>query len=333
MPKHRNKLINRPNTQGSGTTDVLSDLLDTLRLATLMYGRFEVGAPWGFQLPDEKSAHIIVVVRGAVRVEVAGGARALALSAGDLALLPHGGPHTLRDADGSALHVLGDTECRQISVAQPVRFGGNGQQTTLIIASFRFRAAHRTQSVQRLARCIHIPAGDAATQPPLASTMQLLAVETATRAPGSTVIVNRLADILLVQAIRAFIAGGGCPEHGLRSLADSQIGRAIALMHERPGEHWTVESLAAAVALSRSGFAARFSALVGGTPLEYLAQWRMTKAAQLLRESDLSISEVAERVGYQSEAAFNRAFKRLEGVTPGAYRRGRDVDRHQEAAL
>src|SRR5436190_17841828 len=114
MPKRPNKLIDRPNTIGVGKTDVLSDLLDTLRLATLVHGRFEVGAPWGFRLPDEKSARIIVVVRGAARVEVAGGTCPLALSAGDLALLPHGGPHVLRDADGSALHVLGDIECRQI---------------------------------------------------------------------------------------------------------------------------------------------------------------------------------------------------------------------------
>src|SRR5258708_32604008 len=99
----------------------------------------------------------------------------------------------------------------------------------------------------------------------------------------------------------------------------------MALIHERPAEPWTVESLGAAVALSRSGFAARSSELVGETQLEYLAQWRMTKAAQLLRDTDLSIGEVAERVGYQSEASFNRAFKRLERVTPGGLsaRRGR----------
>src|SRR5258708_6990314 len=333
MPKSRNELTDRPKVDHVGTTDVLSDLLDTLRLATFIYGRFEVGAPWGFRLPDEQSARIIVVVRGAARVEVAVSRRPLGLSAGDLALVPRGGAHKVRDAEGSELHLLGDNECRQISAAEPVRFGSDGTQTTLIIAAFRFRATHRTQSIQRLARAIHIPAGDSATSPSLTSAMQMLATESATRAPGSAVIVNRLADILLVQAIRAFIAGSGCPEHGLRSLADSRIGKAMALIHERPAEPWTVESLGAAVALSRSGFAARFSELVGETPLEYLAQWRMTKAAQLLRDTDLSIGEVAERVGYQSEASFNRAFKRLERVTPGAYRRGGDAHPHPAAGL
>jgi AraC-like DNA-binding protein len=321
MVKRRNKLMDRPEIRIGRTIDVLSDLFDTLRLATVTHGRFEVGAPWCFQLPDDESAHIIVAVRGAARVEVAGDARPLALSAGDLVLLPHGGLHTLRDAEGSALHALGETECGAIRAAQPVRFGGDGAQTTLIIAAFRFRATHRALSIQRLARSIHIAAGNPAVSSSMASALQLLAAESAAHAPGSAVIVNRLADVLLVQAIRAFIAGSGCPEHGLRALGDPQIGKALALIHERPGERWTVGNLGKAVALSRSGFAARFSALVGEPPLEYLVRWRMTKAAQFLREGDLSISDIAERVGYQSEASFNRAFKQLEGTTPGAYRR------------
>ncbi len=132
---------------------------------------------------------------------------------------------------------------------------------------------------------------------------------------------SRLADILLVQALRAHIAGTQCQEHGLRALGIRRLARPSRSLHERPAEPWTVESLATAVALSRSGFAARFSALVGEPPLEYLARWRMTKAAQLLRESQLPLSEVAEHVGYQSEASFNRAFKRWGGSAPGAYRR------------
>src|SRR5260370_1426500 len=222
MRKSGNELTDRPKVNHGGTTDVLSDLLDTLRMATFIYGRFEVGAPWGFRLPDEQSARIIVVVRGAARVEVAGSRRPLALSAGDLAPLPHGGAATLRHAEGSGLHLLGDNECRQISAAEPVRFGSDGTQTTLIIAAFRFRATHRTQSIQRLARAIHIPAGDSATSPSLTSAMQMLATESATRAPGSAVIVNRLADILLVQAILASIARSGCPEHEFRPLPDSR---------------------------------------------------------------------------------------------------------------
>jgi transcriptional regulator GlxA family with amidase domain len=127
--------------------------------------------------------------------------------------------------------------------------------------------------------------------------------------------------VLFVHALRTAIDGNPCSGEGLRGLADPPIARALALMHDRPQEAWTVERLASGVGLSRSGFAARFRATVGEPPLEYLGGWRMTKAAQLLRESDHSTSEVAARVGYQSDAAFNRAFKRREGKGPGAYRR------------
>src|SRR5258708_40068574 len=123
MPKSRNELTDRPKGNHGGTTDVLSDLLDTLRMATFIYGRFEVGAPWGFRLPDEQSARIIVVVRGAARVEVAGSRRPLALSAGGPALPPPGGAPPQRDAAGPELHLLGGDEGRRIRPPAPLRFG------------------------------------------------------------------------------------------------------------------------------------------------------------------------------------------------------------------
>jgi transcriptional regulator GlxA family with amidase domain len=143
---------------------------------------------------------------------------------------------------------------------------------------------------------------------------------------------NRLADVLLVQTVRAFIAGTACSKHGLRALSDRPIGAALAAIHDSPAEPWTVERLAARAALSRSGFAARFTALVGEPPLAYLARWRMVKAAQLLRDTDLVMIEVAERVGYRSEASFNKAFKRLEGIPPGGYRRRRELPRSAHLA-
>ena len=111
------------------------------------------------------------------------------------------------------------------------------------------------------------------------------------------------------------------------ALADPSIRRALQLMHGQPGEQWTVESVAKAVGISRSGFAARFAELMGEPPLQYLVRWRMAKAAQALRETDASIVEIAERVGYFSEASFSKAFKRWEGSSPGAYRRASQKER------
>jgi AraC-like DNA-binding protein len=321
MTSSPNKLTDRPNPPDGLTSDVLADVLDTMRLATLMYGRFELHAPWGVRFPESPGAHIVVVARGGARLEVEGVEGAIALSAGDLALLPHGGGHTLRDAEGSPFHILGQGECKRARGVGPIRLGGDGARTTLVAGSFRFGAAPPTLLFEGLPRIIHVPADGPVTSPSLASTVQLLIAESASASPGATVVMSRLADILLVQALRTHIAASQCREHGLCALADPQIGKALSLIHERPAEPWTVESLATAVALSRSGFAARFSELVGEPPLEYLARWRMTKAAQLLRESELPMGEVAAASGYQSEASFNRAFKRWGGSAPGAYRR------------
>ena len=224
---------------------------------------------------------------------------------------------------------LRERECLREHAAPPIRIGGDGRRATLVICAFRFRAARRTPSIQHLARSIHIAASDPSASPGLAATAQLLVAESSSRRPGAAVVMNRLADILLIEVIRAHIASSDCPEHGLRALNDPPIASALALIHRHPEEPWTIERLAnavalsrcRAVALSRSAFAARFSTRVGAPPADYLARWRMTKAAELLRDGALAMSQIAARSGYRSEASFNRAFKRLEGVPPGAYRR------------
>jgi AraC-like DNA-binding protein len=321
MASSPKELTDRPAAPDEQVTDVLAEVLDSMRLTTLMHGRLELGAPWGVQFPASPGAHIVVIARGSARLEVEGEAGALVLSAGDLALFPHGGGHTVRDAEGSPLQLLGQGECHRARGVGPIRLGGNGPRTTLVAGSFRFGAAARAPLFERLPRVIHVTADEPVMSPTLASAVQLFIAESASTSPGATVIMSRLADILLVQALRTHIAASRCQEHGLCALADPRIGKALSLLHERHAEPWTVESLATAVALSRSSFAARFSELVGETPLEYLARWRMTKAAQALRESELPLSEVAASIGYQSEASFNRAFKRWGGVAPGAYRR------------
>jgi AraC-like DNA-binding protein len=135
-------------------------------------------------------------------------------------------------------------------------------------------------------------------------------------------VITRLADILVIQAIRAWIATDEQAQTGwLRALRDKQIGRAIALIHRDPARDWTLASLASAVGMSRSAFAARFTELVGEPAMQYLLRWKMHAALRWLRESDAPLSQLASRLGYESEAAFSRAFKRLMGVSPGAARR------------
>jgi AraC-like DNA-binding protein len=139
--------------------------------------------------------------------------------------------------------------------------------------------------------------------------------------PGGETVITRLADILVIQAIRSWIAHDPAARTGwLGALQDAQIGRAIALIHRDRARAWTVASLAAEAAMSRSAFAARFTELVGQPAMHYVARWRMHTALTWLKEGDVKLGEVASRLGYQSEAAFSRAFKRVMGVSPGAAR-------------
>lgn len=134
--------------------------------------------------------------------------------------------------------------------------------------------------------------------------------------------ITRLGDILVVQAIRSWIETDPAARTGwLGALQDRQIGRAIALIHRDPAQAWTVASLARQVAMSRSAFAARFTELVGEPVMRYVTRWRMYVAMDALKEQGTSVAKVASRLGYQSEAAFSRAFKRVISVSPGAIRR------------
>lgn len=318
-------LTDRPADLDGGATDILGDLLASLRMTTLVYGRIELGAPWGLQFPAlPDAASLYLLVRGSAVLEAAGTPdQTVVLSAGDVALLPNGDSHRLRDRPGSPLHELSVQGCRGAKSGEPVHLGGKGAQTTLVAGTFRYGSGRRFPLFETLPAIIHIAASDPNASPWLSSTVQLLIAESAARSPGGTVVVSRLVDVLFVQALRTFILGSTCTESGLRALGDPRIAKALQLVHDRPTEAWTVDGLARTVGLSRSAFAARFAELVGDPPLEYIARWRMTKAAELLRESDLPLVAVAERAGYHSEAAFSRAFKRHEGLAPATYRRQR----------
>jgi AraC-like DNA-binding protein len=152
--------------------------------------------------------------------------------------------------------------------------------------------------------------------------------------PGGETVITRLADILVIQAIRSWIAQDPSAQTGwLGALRDKQVGRAITLIHRDPARAWTVASLAAEVAMSRSAFAARFTELVGEPPMHYVARWRMHVALASLREDGATLGELAMRLGYQSEAAFSRAFKRFIGVSPGSVRRNGDAANRRRTAL
>lgn len=314
--------------------DVVSDVLRAVRLTAEVFGRFELSAPWAMRVPGEDHLSFYVIARGGAWLELEAEERGesthqVPLSAGDVVLLPYGGTHVLRDPSRSARveHSVGASGCPRPTAVERVRFGGDGPVTAFVAGAFRFGAAARSVLLETLPPVLHAAAGEASMSPQLSVAVQLILAESAAPGPGSTLISSRLAEILLVHALRARASASDGHQRGLCALADPAVGAALRRMHARPGEPWTVQRLARAVGLSRSAFAAPFTQLVGEPPLQYLARWRMTEAAERLREREDSVPAIAERVGYRNPAAFMKAFTRLQGVGPGAYRRA-----HRERA-
>jgi AraC-like DNA-binding protein len=212
-----------------------------------------------------------------------------------------------------------------------ITYGGKGgPRTSLIAGCFRFATPESEWLARSLPPVLHVSTPGAHSPQWFQSTLQFVETEIVQDLPGAAAVVDRLAEVLFVHALRTRIRAPRANEHPswLRALADPQMAAALRLMHTEPGHPWTVPELARAVSMSRSAFAARFKALVGTTPLDHLTEWRMVRAAGMMREGrHLKLAAVAAAVGYESESAFGKVFGRVMGVSPGKYRRELPTDR------
>lgn len=306
------------------TLDPLGEVLYFLRMSGTFYCRCQFSEPWGLGLPALPGTLMFhVVTSGRCWLEVAGEEPRL-LQPGDLALVPHGAGHQLTSQPGLPAPGLFDLPREELSDRYEVlRQDGGGARTTLLCGTVEFDHPAARHLVSFLPAVICIDATGTPQADWIRSTLRLIAVEASELRSGGETVVTRLADVLVIQAIRSWIESDPAARVGwLGALRDRQVGHAITLMHQEPARDWTVATLAGEVAMSRSAFAARFTDLAGEPPMQYLARWRMYLAATWLREEDASLGELALRLGYQSEAAFSRAFKRFFGVPPGAVRRG-----------
>jgi len=300
--------------------DPTGELFPTIRVASAMYTRVDATAPWGIDFRAYPHAKFGIVLEGHCWLSLAGSSPAIPLVRGDFYMLPRGHAYTLRDDPGSPTRSC-DELLQDRGRDQVIRYGGGGAATTVVGGLFVFDKPGQPALLDLLPDLIHVTVAQSKI-PDLEATLRLLASETEAPSLGSQLVVNRVADILFVQTIRAHLdQENGRKDGWLGAVRDGQISQALRLMHERAERPWTIEMLATEVSMSRSAFASRFKALVGDAPLEYLTRCRMQKAAQLLRESNMKIMEVAERIGYESDAAFNKAFKRHLGTTPGRFRR------------
>ena len=317
--------------------DPITDLFKTMHVASVVHARLEATAPWGLIRVAEHGegaaaqsstvknspsqlAHFGMVSRGNCWLSVRGMPDPLPLTGGDCFLLAPTSTYALRDNPRTRARSFCEAASRNGSIV--IHYGGGGAPTTIISGWFSFGQTS-VKPLKRLLPELILVKADQAQSLALHATLQLLASEMAEPAPGSEVMVNRLADILFVQCVRAHIASSSenCKSGWLRAIFDPKIGAALTAMHERVENPWTVETLAGTAGMSRSAFALRFKELLGETPLEYLTNWRMYKATGLLQEDDRKLFEVAKSVGYDSDAAFSKAFKRVLGMAPKEYRR------------
>jgi len=303
--------------------DSLTEVLRDLRLSSSFYARSELRAPWGlaFSVKDGPSFHVIVTGRCWLRIN----AERIPLGTGDLVLLPHGDEHQLADPPEGAAIPLAVLPSERIGQnAALLCYGGDGAEALLICGGVRFAGPIAHLLLELLPRVLLLRSEEQeGAHTWLDATLTMLGAEALSLRPGSAVVMTRLADILVLQTIRAWLERDENRRLGwLGALSDPDIGHALVLIHHRPEEFWTVASLAREVHLSRSVFAERFSRLVGISPIEYVTRWRMSLARSWIREERMSASEAAHRLGYSSEAAFSRAFKRHLQEPPGALRRG-----------
>ncbi|MCP4870911.1 MAG: AraC family transcriptional regulator [Proteobacteria bacterium] len=293
--------------------------MSIVRVEGSLFSRAEMTAPWGVSTRGAGDGIFHAVVAGAGQLEVEG-EPTRSFRAGDLLVMPHGAAHVLRDASGSPVRHISQWPSEREDDGLPcLRGGGPGAPTSLLCGTFRFDAEGRTSLLPSLPAVIHVSGGQATGW--LDSTLRHLADELASGRPGGAVLAARLADLLFVGVLRAWIEEADDATGWLAALGDPQLSRALGAIHGDAARSWTVAELAREAGMSRSGFFARFSERVGEPPAAYLTRWRMTVARAQLRRTSDPLIEVAERVGYGSEAAFSRAFKRSVGVPPATWRR------------
>lgn len=303
--------------------DGLSELLQTVRVEEAACLRAELTAPWGCRQDASAHALIYICVAGAAYIATASGQAAM-LRAGGCAVLAHGSAHVLKDSPSSLAMERIPTPDIDADTGLPViRCGGGGGEATLIALELQLDRVRARPLMRVLPPLIHIPGEDGMLPPWARPLAQASDLELAQRRPGAAATLTRLAEMLFIQLVRAAAADLAADEQGAsRGHWSPQVITAIRLIREQPGKRWSVATLAAQVGMSRSAFAAVFSREMEAPPMQYLASQRMLRAAELLRTPDIAIAEIAFLVGYESDIAFARGFKRHHGIGPGAYRRG-----------
>ena len=299
------------------SSDPLGATLHNLRMSSVLYCHSVFAAPWGVRMPpmpDCLMFHIVISGCGIVRV----GDQTWDLQPGRFVLVPHGVGHDVLSHEEAPCADLFSCDLVRISEHfERLRHGEAGEETTMLCGAVRLDDPVAQRLAKLLPPCIYTDTWQAHDADWMHHTLRLLTREAEDLRAGGEVILTRLADVLVIQAIREWLNNDPQASRGwLGALRDPELGPALAAIHGQPGVAWTVTSLALEAAMSRSAFAARFAKVLGQTPAEYVRNWKMHVAAHWLQIGDITVSQAGQRLGYESDAAFSRAFKRVMGYVP-----------------
>jgi AraC-like DNA-binding protein len=301
--------------------DVLTDVLNTLEPKGWLSSRRELASPWRYDFAASKDSMFHVLSFGGAYLQVEGEAEQIRVEDGDVLLFPTGHPHSLYDDPTSPLTRLVHLDYNPQRGHQVVFREGQGPKPLMLCGAFHFEYPHDFPLLHHLSKLIHIPGTQGRMEQSFADIVRLIARESASQQPGTEVMLRRLTELLFIQVIRLWIDQQAETSVGwVGALRDQPINTALGLIHQSPEYRWKVQDLADAAALSRSAFSARFTELVGEPPITYLTRWRMLRATRLIK-NEVRMETIAEQLGYESEAAFRKAFKREMGIPPAQYRK------------
>jgi AraC-like DNA-binding protein len=312
--------------------DVLSDLLHRARARNAVVRQLIQRPPWSITFADRQPLSAVATLEGSVSISLQNAA-AHTLRAGDIALIK-GGEYTIADDLGTprqvlihdgTKHVIGPAG-QDLAATRRIaaRTFGDRQPGAIVMLHgiYQLHGSAGRRLLDILPDVTIVPAGPRTRGP-----LELLSAEAERDEPGQDAVLNRLLDLVLVIALRSWGASTGSEIPAwLGAIADPAIGQALAILHADPRQRWTTATLASKAGLSRAAFSARFTSLVGEPPISYLTGWRMTLAADLLRDTDATVGAVAREVGYENAFAFSAAFKRVHGRSPTTWRRATSRD-------
>jgi AraC-like DNA-binding protein len=304
--------------------DNLSDLLQTVRVDDTCCIRAELTAPWGCHHDQSSGAQFYICTSGSAYLEIVTSKEVAMLQPGDCAIIPHGSAHTLKDSLSSPIAPSIPDPCIEVPAGMPViRGGGGGGMAKLIVIQLRLDRVRARTLMRFLPDIIHVPGEDGMLPQWARPLTEAGHSEVLSPGPGSAAALNRLTELMFIQAVRSAARKYVYETDNRMGKPrwSPQVFNAVRLIRSDLAVRWSVVELATRVGMSRSAFAAAFTHEMEAPPMQYLAAQRMLRAAELLRTPDIAISEIAFMVGYDSEIAFARGFKRHHGQGPGAYRR------------